>query len=582
MRIINEITKNFRIVFRNISSLMLLILGPLTLILLIGFAYSGEGIHSIKLGIISNDFARLEPAIANFSSFADIERFNRSDECVQKLIYQEMHVCLEFSTSFTEDDDFPTGTLIFYYDNSRKALSEKLVDELSKFFGLEAEKISIDTAQGIFENIQNMVVYLHARSSDIDSLVKESAEIRISLLERRQKLIEIREQFLPVYDNMILLQEKINSTDENISVSYAEFKENVDMLNVQLDLLKTSLDGIEYPNITLNASNITYANYTVSNFTNLSLSLGNSIPDLSMLIDSIQSNLLSVTNQTDSAYNDIKSQKFEFDKAVSLVSLIKDMIDSDIDTSYLYSEKIRIGNEKMLLAQAELNKSITELTKLDPDNAEKLVKPFLENFEPVIPELKNIKVAFPGMLTIIIIFISLLFGNILTLSEINSKAFQRNLLAPVSKNIFLLGLIITNLVIVLFQVVILLVVAQVSFKIDVLSMLPYTSLIIVMLIVLFTFLGMVFAIFIRNEQTSILTTTFFALSFFLFSDAITPLETMPKTAALIASFNPFVLASEAFRKLLIFGIPYIAEELVVLGIYLAVFCTVLFFSSKKM
>jgi hypothetical protein len=81
---------------------------------------------------------------------------------------------------------------------------------------------------------------------------------------------------------------------------------------------------------------------------------------------------------------------------------------------------------------------------------------------------------------------------------------------------------------------------------------------------------MLIAVVLKNEQTSILTTTFVVLGFFLFSDAVTPLETMPGLAAFFASRNPFVLASIAFKKIIIFGVgmPGIFQEFTYLASYL--------------
>ena len=92
---------------------------------------------------------------------------------------------------------------------------------------------------------------------------------------------------------------------------------------------------------------------------------------------------------------------------------------------------------------------------------------------------------------------------------------------------------------------------------------------------------MIFAVLIRNEQTSILTTTFSALAFFLFSDAVTPLETMPAAASALAALNPFVIAASAFKKVIIFGITEVRQELVMLSIYLAFMVFILWFVVNK-
>jgi len=109
------------------------------------------------------------------------------------------------------------------------------------------------------------------------------------------------------------------------------------------------------------------------------------------------------------------------------------------------------------------------------------------------------------------------------------------------------------------------------------------AVVILLLSLLFIIIGMIISILIRSEQSSVLTTTFVALAFFLFSDSVTPIEIMPKLAGLLASHNPYVIATLAFKKILIFGmgLPLIANELMLLGIYLLVALAILVFVSQR-
>lgn len=618
-KLLHEQIKNFKILFRNISSLLLLIIGPLALILLIGFAYSGEGIHSVNIGAISNDFETLEPAFANFSSFAEIIQYNNVESCVKDMALEKVHICLEFGKDFMQNSgDIPTGTIVFYYDNSKKALSTKIVDSISEFFGVQADKISLDSATTIFQNIENMVVYLYDRNADISTIVNESLSIKHDLILRKEKLIEVQEEFTPTYNNIKKIQQNLDDMNKDINTSYEEFNDSLDVVETNLELVKSQLLLLKifFPSTKIYISNTTYTtnlsfftdnnityfdlddlNYSVINKSisipefNRSIELNELSEDISTgfiinaALDSIkvfEDSLLALHNNIDTYFFYIEKQKTEFDKAVDLLDTIDELLEADIRTSDEYIQKIDSAVQKMIVVQKELNSSLKELSKLDPELAQQLVNPIMENYEPLLPGLENIKIAFPSMLAIIIIFISILFANIVTLSELNSKAFYRNLIAPVKKFIFTGGLMITNIFVVFFQVAILLLVAHFSFKIDVVTHLGSLLIVVFVLVLLYTCLGMIFAILIRNEQSSILTTTFVALAFFLFSDQVTPLETMPKLAALIAAKNPQVLASLAFRKILIFGVPVIGTELLWLIGYLVIaFALVIYLTKKK-
>lgn len=127
----------------------------------------------------------------------------------------------------------------------------------------------------------------------------------------------------------------------------------------------------------------------------------------------------------------------------------------------------------------------------------------------------------------------------------------------------------TNTVVVMFQVFVLLLVAQFQFRIDVFGVLPAVMLISVLLSLIFLCIGMSTVVLIRHQQTSILATTFLALGFFLFSNALVPLEIMPQAAFFLAGRMPFVMASSAFQKVIIFGLSDIAYEIAALLVYLA-------------
>ncbi|MFH2020410.1 MAG: ABC transporter permease [archaeon] len=611
--------KNFKILFRNLSSLLLLVIGPLVLILLIGFAYSGEGIHSINIGIISDDYSKLEPALANFSTFGTVKKYDKLADCTQELARQNAHICLEFSKDFMQGD-VPTGTIIFYYDNSKKALSNKIVDVISDFFGVAAEKISIDSAKTIFSNIQDMVVYIKDRNDDLNVLVNESQNIKNDLLARKEKLIEVRDEFSPSYEKIKKVQARLTNLSESVDADYEEYLSSLESLKHELTNLRTSLalfssfDNSEIFYYFANNSsiikitddiadiseNITYYNLRDANFSMFSDHLFFSDFNQSVFfsqdeihmtgylagqavasIDNVIFKSSMFENSTDTYFAYLEYQKQEFDTAVGLLDTIKILIDADIDASDNYITKIEAASVKVALVQEELYSNIGHLDKINPDLAEKLISPILQSFEPLLPDVENVQIAFPGMLTIIIIFISILFANIVTLSEINSKAFYRNLIAPVDTFLFISGLIITNIIVAFFQVSVLLAVAQLSFHVNVLgNILPLLGLIFI-LVLLFTCIGMLLAVLIRNEQSSILTATFSALGIFLFSDAVTPLETMPQLAAAIAAWNPFVIAAGAFRKVLIYQIGFVGREIIILSLYaLAVFILLIMVKKK--
>ena len=99
----------------------------------------------------------------------------------------------------------------------------------------------------------------------------------------------------------------------------------------------------------------------------------------------------------------------------------------------------------------------------------------------------------------------------------------------------------------------------------------------------FIFIGMIIAYITRNMQTSILLSTFVALAFFLFSDAINALEAMPKIASYIAILNPVVVVNSMFRMIFFFNIKllYMPIHFGLLLFYMIAAGALLVYISKK-
>jgi ABC-type polysaccharide/polyol phosphate export permease len=73
---------------------------------------------------------------------------------------------------------------------------------------------------------------------------------------------------------------------------------------------------------------------------------------------------------------------------------------------------------------------------------------------------------------------------------------------------------------------------------------------------------------------------------FFFSDIIFPLEIMPKSAAFLAQFNPFVVAEDLFRQILFYGHDFhsFIFQFGILGLYIilfAVLVVVSYYGNRK-
>jgi ABC-type multidrug transport system permease subunit len=540
-KLANEFVKNIRLMFRNWVSLSLLIIAPLVLILLIGYAFSSQDITGINVGIAAD--GNVGPFVADVEKYGSVYQYKAIESCIADMKLERVHICLEVSgiPSELKPGEIPSGSVVYHYDNTRQALSLSLVKKIQDYFGLRAEEISIQSAQAILQNIQNLVGFIQDRKADIDTVRNESINLRAQLVERQQKLEGLRDDFLPTYDSLKAIQTQLHN-------STATFYNSTDELETSLKSLNSSLYLIS----SLNLTNVTSS--------------------------AVESALMSLS----STKSDMNETVFMIDSAVAEVDAIKLMLDDEIKLNQEMISKIDISVQKIDEASKELDAKMAELSKLRPDLAEKLVKPIVNEYEKILEDVSNIQINFPMLAVIIIMFISLLFANIATLMELNDRAYFRNLLAPVDDIVYTIGLAITSTVIIFLQVLVLFAVAQMSFGIDIMSIFWQMSLVSVLLIVFFVLLGMLFAYLFKSVQTSILVTTFTLIVFFLFGNTLSFIEAMPPLARALSQYNPVVMAQYLFKEIQLFGTPLssLAGEIVLLLVYIAALAVLVFLLAK--
>ncbi|MDP2749713.1 MAG: ABC transporter permease [Nanoarchaeota archaeon] len=617
-KIPNEILKNFKLIFRNWSSLALIILAPLVLILLVGYSFSGEKLHDIKIGVVASDNLDLSELQRNVTGIAEIVRYETISGCLLDMALEESHICLEVTGNLSQagasNSEIPTGEVKFYFDNTRMKTTLPLLTQIKDFFGLTSERISLVSTQTVLDNLQNFISYLSQRIDDIESAKTEAETIRLDLIDRRKQLVKVRDDFRPKYLAVKSFQTKVhknlnsftNSSDSLIKSlddleTATDYLQDKIFINTSLNLLNKSI-SLPFNNSLNNSLNLPFNNsLNLSLLQNFSNSLSNSLENAldfnfsslaptpfksqvtNISVSEIKSQIISVRGKVNATSEDIKNITVSLDDAIAQLDAIDALLEGEIARTDRYIVKIDQSVKRIDAIVKESRSKINEISKFDSSLAQKLIKPITQSFQQLKSGVKNIQLAFPILLTTVIVFISLLFANIIALLEIYNKAYTRNILAPVDDVIYTIGIALTNFIVVSFQIFVLLLVAQFSFKIAIASHIWSMLPVLILLVFIFVFLGMIIAYISNNIQTSILITTFGALVFFLLSDILNALESMPKPAAIVAMYNPVVIANSMFRKILFFDIPlkYMTFELGLLFLYAVITFILLVLISKK-
>lgn len=567
--------KNLKIIFRNWTTLCVLIIGPLLLTLIVGFAFGGEELHHVTLGIVSTQDTITRHFMQQFQQQdLTIVLFELLPACLKKLELSQVHLCIEFSPNF-QLAALGNNTLILHYDPTRFTLSKQLLQQVHTTILNTSQQVSLDAAQGILRDVDHTIVTLQNIKVQVQQFINYSTTLREELVVLNDTLDTLHDQFMSHYDSLQKTRTSLSSAISNINQTQQHLKDTLTGLSLMLTQFSDESSALMAHLSRVDALVSSYNNQvdTLSLFSqshNASDAVLTSLSALKLNISQLETpinqTLLNKTQETISAaselLNSLEQQtrtQGEFIHQVELFLADIDQVQSlwDIAQHRLdeHIHRLDLTAEQLLLIDTQLDYFINQLSSIDQVHAEKLLHPFIVEEHPVLEGLRKINLIFPVLLVFVISFISILLANILVSNEITSAAYFRNFLAPTPSILFHLGLFATTLLLVSFQLLVLCIVAYVKFKISIFTALGPFIVITLLLMVLFVQMGMIFAYTLKVRHNALLISTFVALGLFLFSDIIFPLETMPPLASTLAAWNPLVAGEHLYRMTLFYGVP---------------------------
>ncbi len=542
------IQKNLRLVFRNWMTFLLLVLGPMLLILVVGFAFSGDDLHDISIGVHAPKDAEIQEVVdALASEEISIVYFPRIDNCIRAMNHSIINICADFSEDFGDGE----GSITFYYDATRYNLVRYILEYLKEQVAITSEQVSLETAEQIFSDIDSFVTDMETGQQQVHDLRDNALLLQQDLIRAHEEVKAAQDAFDPSYYRIKRLQAQLNATVLNYTETYgatANLTEVIDdlaLLESSISSLNASLHSIEA------ALAMSGTPYNRSVFTKAYESMDKAASELESTIASLHT--------TEDLENLTMAQAEELlDQINEIVGYLDDVHQNLADTELLlrsHIENIDTGVTNLDGLSASFDTYIETFSGINQSDAEKFLHPLTATFEPIPADAEENKTAivFPIILVFMMSFICILLSNMLVLNETHSPAYFRNFLVPAPAVFFILGIFITNLILVGFQLGVFFVVAYLSFGVSFFLNLPVFLSAVFIGTVFYILVGMLFGYVVQDRQTSLLFSLFFSLIMFFFSDVIFPLEIMPPTAAMIAQFSPLVLLEGLFRQTLFFG-----------------------------
>jgi len=297
-------------------------------------------------------------------------------------------------------------------------------------------------------------------------------------------------------------------------------------------------------------------------------------------VDSVQGSLSDLNNQTNVTSLSDKADELNLTgDAGVLISNYKNLVDSlmgnltNTSSLNLASDKLELQLTNVKDVEKDLSKISNEFNSIEIKEVSKIVSPISTEIKPISSESTHFDYTFPSLLVIVLLFSGLLVSSTTILEEKRSKAFFRNFITPTPNFLFVIGNYLSNLLVVLSQIVVIFLVLYI-FSEAVISPEIITNLIIIILLTasVFILLGMLIGYLFKSGETANLAVMSIACILLFFSNTILPLETLPIAIRSIANYNPFILGVDALKEILLFKAPLslVSTQFYTLLVYVAI------------
>lgn len=560
MKLLSIIKKNFKLLLRSRTSALIVILGPLLIILLAGIAFNTSKSYSLNIGTYApSNNALIESFIERLTDkqFA-VRQFETENSCIDAIKKGTIHTCIVFPKDLDFENPSIENEIDFHVDYSKINLVWIILDIVSSKISSRSRELSVNLTTVILDKLDRTKQELQNDLIVIDALAAENKNVNDKVSEVKASLSSMQLSF-----------NKNDLKVDEIAAKTAELANKANLLaNYSLQSIATTQElvddvdnaaGMMDANATGKGILVSSANDAQTAITGLS----SSIDDISKLVLSYDSDLNSLISVMQASSDNLQAR---LDKAVSLKSSASGKLDAikailDKASSELSAVKNSVRN---IIANIESTKV---------KDAQSIVSPVKTKISPVTPETSNLNYVFPSLIVLVIMFISILLSSTLVMMEKMSRAYFRNFVTPTRDTTFIFSAYLTNMLILILQLVIILAISTIFLREIVLLGLLKSLPLLLLITTIFTFIGICIGYLFNSEETSTLASISVGAMMIFLSNLILPLESMPDYVRQIAAYNPFVISEIVLRKLMVFNSPFIVikNEIGMLVAFVALF-----------
>lgn len=536
----STIKKNIKILLRMKTSLVSIIIGPLLIVFLIGFAFNSPSGVDVSVGYFAPDNSALtQEFTTTLHNTYDAQAFPTSKECSEQVQKGFLHACIVFPPNFSIEDS-TQPTIQFVVDTSRTNIAYEIIDAVSDQIGMKTDELSEELISVITTTLQTSKETMNTQASALDSMSST-------------------------------LQDSVSTTTDVSS----------QLNNIQFDT---------------NAVNISYEDdaYLLKNYTNQLVTEIDSFYDsysgsLGGAADTALSDLHSFASSTNSnsslAYATLEDKIETASDALAdwtaQMTQAQDVAQESKTAVLSLQTNLESIQTQLNQASAALRSEVSAINNIEVTSTNTLTNPIRTEIVTVSTHNSNLLVLFPYVVMLVILFVGMMLASTLVVVEKRNRARFRVFSTPTNEQFFIATTLITTLLVIFLQLIITFSITQFLF-VDILSanVLAHTIILLASAIT-FTVIGMVIGLISSTQQAVNMITIFFGAGLLFLSNMVLPLESVSPALQKIASFNPYVISSELFRQALLFStnIKETLPNLAKLGIIIGILILIIIFSQ---
>ncbi|KAB2944239.1 MAG: multidrug ABC transporter permease [Candidatus Methanoperedens nitroreducens] len=616
MSIVPVIKKDFLVYVRHRKTLLLIFLAPILIMILIGsvfFGASNEGLKGVKLGVgggstPGNDIIEE----LNSSKMFIIVKENTNDPSV----IEEGVMKGKYSAGIYIPEN-QTQSMKLYIDNSRIQIAPVIS---TVFLGI-TEKISYELTFGFISNLWEKLGEMESElgplregvfsingnisrlNNDTQNVLARLDEINVTRMNKSINMMKTTLDQMEV--DLFLTSVDINTTrndilelDKNVSSIYNDSAslrddlklmiDNIDSTNAALLATQTDLQEIynstcaivsipQCISITGTIRQIQDTRALLLENTDRIRSLHNDLANVAQKASDLHEKLIYADIRLQSMQVLIGNYIFEISNIQGNISNIQNAIvildqikNQSSDVSFQMNKLSTEMENSTSNLVSEINRTKSILGDVRTKSPAAIAAPIKLESEFVFKNMSYLDFLIPAIVSIVLMFISFLLSSITIVQERTKKTLLRTLLTPLSLEKFIFAKTLTLVLIAMFQGVILVAVAYISYG----ALVPPGQLGLLFLVILvysaaFIGIGMAVATFAESENTAMLSSLVLSIPMLFLCGVFFPFETMPALMVKVGNALPITMGIKALDSVLIYqeGFSALSEYLLPLLLY---------------